>query len=230
ISPIELRHWGLEAAVTPAMYAEALEVILRGMQTRSLSFEGKFYRFRDYPIELSPVQTPHPPLWYGLGRPEAVDWAVKNSVNIVTNLPPPATRAITERYRAAWLRAGHPPETLPLMGFSRHIVVAESEAEAYEIARRGYRRWRESFLLLWLKDGTMLPSPQALFPETFEEAEAQGRAIAGTVGKVRDALSRMIAEAGVNYLLCRFAFGDITRDEALQSVRLFTREVMPAFQ
>lgn len=230
ISPIELRHWGLDADATPSMYAEALAVILRAMQTSSLSFEGKFYRFKDYPIELQPVQTPHPPLWYGLGRPEAVDWAVENRVNIVTNLPPAATRAITDRYRAAWERAANPPETLPLMGFSRHIVIAESEATAYEIARRGYRRWRESFLMLWLKDGTMLPSAQALFPETFEEAEAQGRAVAGTAGKVRDALGRMITEAGINYLLCRFAFGDIARDEALQSVRLFVREVMPAFQ
>ena len=41
----------------------------------------------------------------------------------------------------------------------------------------------------------------------------------------------MIEESGVNYVLCRFAFGDIARDdEALQSARLFTSEVMPAFQ
>jgi hypothetical protein len=28
-------------------------------------------------------------------------------------------------------------------------------------------------------------------------------------------------------LLCRFAFGDITGDEALNSIDLFTRHVMP---
>lgn len=229
ISPIELRLWGLEAELTPAIYAEALEVILQGMQTRSLTYEGKYYRFRDYPIELSPLQRPHPPLWYGLGRPDAVDWAAKNRVNIVTNLPPAATRGITERYRALWRDAGNPAHELPMMGFSRHIVIAESEADACDVARRGYRRWRESFLHLWLKDGSMLPSPQALFPETFEEAEAQGRAVAGTVSKVRDSLRQMVEAGGVNYLLCRFAFGDIEREEALQSVRLFTREVMPAF-
>lgn len=37
-----------------------------------------------------------------------------------------------------------------------------------------------------------------------------------------------IDEGGLNYLLCRFAFGDITCDEALQSVELFTRHVQPA--
>ncbi len=230
ISPIELRYWGLDPDTAPAMYAEALELILRGLQTRLLTFEGKYYQFRDYPIELEPAQKPHPPLWYGLGRPDALEWAARNRVNIVTNLSPAVTRSITDRYRAAWRDAGNPVDELPMMGFGRHMVVAPTEAEAYDIARRGYSRWRESFLHLWLKDGTMLPSPSALFPETFEEAEAQGRAVAGTVGKVRDALRRMIDESGVNYILCRFAFGDLARDEALQSVRLFTSEVMPAFQ
>jgi alkanesulfonate monooxygenase SsuD/methylene tetrahydromethanopterin reductase-like flavin-dependent oxidoreductase (luciferase family) len=229
ISPIEVGLWGLDPAVTPAMFQEALAILLAGLQTRSLSFEGRYYRFRDYPVELEPVQRPYPPLWYGLARAETVDWCVRHRANVVTNLPLAPTRDIADAYRAAWAAAGHPAETLPLIGFSRHIVIAGTAAEAYGIARRGYARWRESFLHLWLKDGTQMPNLQALFPETFEEAEAQGRAVAGTVGKVRDALARMAAEGGVNYLLCRFAFGDITRDEALQSIRLFTTEVMPAF-
>ncbi len=231
ISPIELRHWGLDPDAAPAMYAEALELILRAMRTRSLTFEGTYYRFRDLPLELAPAQTPHPPLWYGLGRPDAIGWCVANRASIVTNMPAAVTRSVTDRYRAEWRAAGHAAEDLPFMGFSRHVVVAGTDREAYGIARRGYARWRESFLHLWLKDGGgLMPSPSAIFPETFEEAEAQGRAVAGTPGKVRDAVGGMIAESGVNYLLCRFAFGDVARDEALQSIRLFTAEVMPAFQ
>ncbi len=112
------------------------------------------------------------------------------------------------------------------MGDGRHVVVAETENEALSIARRGYDKWRASFLQLWLAHG-MLPTPQAIFPERFEDAEAQGRAVAGTPDKVRDYLQRTVDEAGLNYLLCRFAFGDITVDEALNSVDLFTRHVMP---
>ena len=33
-----------------------------------------------------------------------------------------------------------------------------------------------------------LPNPNALFPEQFEEAEAQGRAVAGTPDQVREFL------------------------------------------
>jgi alkanesulfonate monooxygenase SsuD/methylene tetrahydromethanopterin reductase-like flavin-dependent oxidoreductase (luciferase family) len=73
-----------------------------------------------------------------------------------------------------------------------------------------------------------LPKPNALFPEQFEETEAQGRAVAGTPDHVCEAVQTSIDEGGLNYLLCRFAFGDITSEEALQSVRLFARHVRPA--
>ena len=43
---------------------------------------------------------------------------------------------------------------------------------------------------------------------------------------VRDALARQIAETGVNYLVCRFAFGDMALAESQRSLELFTRHVM----
>lgn len=226
ISPIELRYYGLDPDQTPAMYAEALEVILRGMQGGTLNFEGKHYQYRDVPIELTPFQTPHPPLWYGLGRKEAIPWAVRHSVNIVGNLPGPQMRALTDAYRAEWTAQGNAAADLPLMGVGRHVVVAETEREALEVARRGYDRWRASFLKLWNQHG-MRPVMHAVFPERFEDAEAEGRAVAGTPDKVRAHLQRSIDEAGLNYLLCRFAFGDITGDESLHSIDLFVRHVMP---
>ncbi len=230
ISPIELRYYGIDPETAPAMYAEALEVILRGMTSKELSFEGKFYRYDKVPMELTPFQQPHPPLWYGIGRPEGVPWAAERRVNVVANLGGKAMRAITDRYRAEWAALGNPPAELPLMGVSRHIVIAQTRKEALEIAKRGYHKWRDSFLLLWRKHNMQLPNPNALFPEQFEEAEAQGRAVAGTPEHVREFLQTSIDEGGLNYLLCRFAFGDITCDEALQSVELFDRHVKPAIR
>ena len=44
---------------------------------------------------------------------------------------------------------------------------------------------------------------------------------------MRDALARLIAEAGVTYLVCRFAFGDMALAESLRSLELFAQGVMP---
>jgi alkanesulfonate monooxygenase SsuD/methylene tetrahydromethanopterin reductase-like flavin-dependent oxidoreductase (luciferase family) len=226
ISPIELRYYGLDPDEAPAMYAEALEVILRGMTSPVLNFAGKYYQYRDVPMEMTPFQAPHPPLWYGLGRAEAIPWAAQKKVNIVGNLPGAGMRALTDRYRAEWHSLGNDPAELPLMGVGRHVVVAQTDKEALEIARRGYDKWRASFLKLWLAHD-MMPVAHAIFPERFEDAEKQGRAVAGTPEKVRSFLQQTIDDAGLNYLLCRFAFGDITGDEALNSIDLFTRHVMP---
>ena len=226
ISPIELRYYGLDPEQTPSMYAEALEVILRGMRGGPLTFEGKHYQYRDVPIEIEPFQRPHPPLWYGLGRPDAVPWAAANKVNIVGNLFSEGMRTLTDRYRQEWAALGNAPEDLPLMGTGRHVVVAETEREALEVARRGYDKWRASFLKLWIQHG-MMPAMHAVFPEKFETAQEQGRAVAGTPDQVRDFLLREVKAGGLNYLLCRFAFGDITGDEALHSVNLFVKHVMP---
>jgi len=40
-------------------------------------------------------------------------------------------------------------------------------------------------------------------------------------------LARQIAQARVNYLVCRFAFGDMARAESQRSLELFTQHVMP---
>src|SRR5215469_13521420 len=60
ISPIEVGFSNLDTAIAQTMYTEALEILLQGLATRVLNFQGKHYKFRDVPIVLEPVQTPHP--------------------------------------------------------------------------------------------------------------------------------------------------------------------------
>jgi len=226
ISPIELGLYGLDPEQTPAMYQEALEVILRGMTHKELTFEGKYYNYRDVPMEIEPFQRPTPPLWVGLGRVDAVPWAAERKINIVSNMQASGVKAMTDRYRAEWAKLGNDPASIPLMGVGRHVVVADTEKEALEIARRGYLRWRESLMLLWLKHDVNIPHMNIAFPLTFDDAAAQNRGAAGTPDQVRAYLQRDIDDAGLNYLLCRFAFGDLTQQEAVNSINLFTSRVM----
>src|ERR1700733_6453231 len=83
ISPIEMRYYGFDPAQTPGMYQEALEIILKGMACQELTFEGKYYQYHDVPMEMEPYQKPHPPLWYGIGRLDAVALGVQQRVNCV---------------------------------------------------------------------------------------------------------------------------------------------------
>ena len=228
ISPVEVGFYGIDFEKGPRQFREAFEVIRLGLTSDVLTYHGEFYDFDHVPIVMKPVQQPYPALWYGIGRPESVAWAAAYAANIVARRPPAQVRAITDRYRAEWRALGRPEADLPLMGINRHIVLADTEEEAQEVARRGYPAWRHHMGLLWHQHGVPFPLEAAL-PEDWRVLQQNGDAIAGTPNAVRDYIAAEIEATGINYYVCDFAFGTISHDEAMQSVELFTPEVMPAF-
>ncbi len=228
VSPIEIEHFGFDPAKSQAMYVEAYRAILQALQSRTLRFEGEYYRFKDVPVHLAPFQRPHPPVWYGLSNPESAEFAAQNRFNVVSTAAPKAVRAITDRYREAWARAGNDPARIPFIGMARHVVIADTEAEALRLARRAYARWWESFFFLWKLRG-MTP-PFTTYTADFDAVLANGQAIAGTPDQVRDAIAAQAAEAGLNYMLLRFAFGDLKLEESLRSLELFHAKIQPALE
>ncbi len=226
VSPLEAGAYAIDFKAAPAIYREGLRVILQGLASDELSFEGEHYRFDKVPIVMRPVQRPHPPLWSGVLSEPSADWPAENDVHIVSLGPRSLVRAIVDRYRTLRARLGKPDDRL--IGVGRHVVVADTDEAALAAARRAYPRWVESFRWLWVRHGT-LPGITAMYPDTFDELQALGHGIAGSPRTVRDAIVADIEATGVNYFLSWFAFGDLTLAESLRSVELFAREVMPAF-
>ena len=224
ISPHELAYYGVAPEKAQDLYVEASTVILKALEGGTLSFNGEHFRFADVPIEMMPVQRPHPPLWCGTSNPEGTRWFAENRVNCVTNAPAKRARAITDRYRQEWEKLGHRPAELPFIGMARHIIVAESDAEAMEFGRSAYSKWYRSFMLLWNLYGTK--PPNVVLPTDFTEFVRGGFAFVGTPDEVRERMLAEIEAAGINYLLCRFAFGDLPFEVSRRSVDLFATEVM----
>jgi hypothetical protein len=57
---------------------------------------------------------------------------------------------------------------------------------------------------------------------------AEGRGIAGSPATVAREVSRHLEECGANYFVGQFAFGNISPNDAGESVERFAAEVMPA--
>jgi len=228
VSPYEIGYFGIDPQRSSKIYTEAYQIILQGLQSSEINFQGEVFQLKNVPVAMECVQKPHPPIWYGLSHPNAVPWAAQNNVNIVCNGPSAPVRAITDRYRQEWQQAfGSSGRTLPLLGLGRHLVVGETAKEAFEIGQRAFAVWYRNLMLLWRKHGNPLASYP--IPEDFATAVDAGIAIVGTPDQVCDGLKREIGIAGVNYLLTRFAFGDLTHDESVHSLSLFTAKVMPEF-
>lgn len=226
VSPIEVGFYGVDPADGPRQFPEALRVIKQGLASDMLTFKGEFYQFDGVPMVLKPVQKPHPPLWYGLNTPDATVWAAKERASIATLVPAPAARRVIDRFREEWAGNGHPAEPAPLAGIIRHMVLAETEAEALGVAERAYRHWYRHLAFLWTQRGMQVPMAVPM-PAEIGPLLAAGGAFAGTPAAARAYIAEEIETSGANYFICDITFGDITLQEAMRTAELLGREVMP---
>lgn len=226
-SPIELEYFGADPDAAQGIYDEALEVILAGLTRRRLDFHGRHFSFDDVPMELAPLQQPHPPLWYGAHGPESAARAARAGFNIINLDTTAEIRLTVASYRKTWQATRGAGVGLPKLGLGRFIVVAETDAEAIALASRAYTPWYLSFTHLPRLLGRDQAHPR---PPQFEALMERGQGIAGSPASVRDALAAQLAETGCNYVVGQFAFGDMSCEEALRSIDLFARQVMPALR
>jgi alkanesulfonate monooxygenase SsuD/methylene tetrahydromethanopterin reductase-like flavin-dependent oxidoreductase (luciferase family) len=225
-SAIELRLFGENPAEAESKYGESLELILKALTGKTLSYAGKHFDFRDVPIVLEPFQKPYPPVWYGVHSPESAARAARRGLSIISLDNAADTRRFTDAYRAAWREAhGAAPE--PKIGISYFVVLDRDERAALAAARRAYPVWHRSFNHLFTLYGNAPRHPR---PPEFDALAAQGKAIAGAPETVLAYLRAESAKAAVNYLVVQIAFGDLTPPEIARSVDLFARHVMPALR
>jgi alkanesulfonate monooxygenase SsuD/methylene tetrahydromethanopterin reductase-like flavin-dependent oxidoreductase (luciferase family) len=78
-SPAEVKFYGQDPAQTQDIYTEARALIIQGLTHKKLTFEGKYFSFKDIPMELEPLQKPHPPMWYGVHSEEAAERAAPSN-------------------------------------------------------------------------------------------------------------------------------------------------------
>jgi alkanesulfonate monooxygenase SsuD/methylene tetrahydromethanopterin reductase-like flavin-dependent oxidoreductase (luciferase family) len=225
--PFEIAYYGQNAQERQNIYAERLELILKAFTAGTLTWQGRYDRFANVPMEMTPLQKPHPPLWYGAHSADSAERAARKGFNIVTNDAPDNARSIIDRYREVWQRT-QSSNAVPKMGLVRFIVIAETDGDALTIAKRAYLRWRSSFVYLSAMHGALPDSP--LNVQSFDQLIGQGQAIAGSVDTVRVFLRKQLEISGANYLVGQFCFGDLSLSEMRRSVELFATHVMTALQ
>ena len=57
-----------------------------------------------------------------------------------------------------------------------------------------------------------------------------GGALAGSAATIRDQVRDMAREAGANYFISQFSFGDLSHQEVLHSAGLFARAMLVSAQ
>jgi alkanesulfonate monooxygenase SsuD/methylene tetrahydromethanopterin reductase-like flavin-dependent oxidoreductase (luciferase family) len=243
ITAIEHTYWGLQPEEAQRRYEETVAIMVQGLTSDTLTHHGEFFHFDNVPLEMAPKQRPYPPLWYASGTP---DDAAREGLNFVTRPGPRLPQAVARydelwqahRHRAGRLNA-HVPE--PFIGSSRHIVVADTDAEAERIARTAWPVYQDNFSKRGMDgpgpetrpDGSLLPVPPG-GPGTregrdFDRARRSEGVLVGSPETIADYIQRYAEESGANYFVAAFQWGNITHAQALHSLELFATEIVARF-
>jgi alkanesulfonate monooxygenase SsuD/methylene tetrahydromethanopterin reductase-like flavin-dependent oxidoreductase (luciferase family) len=210
ISPVEAGYYGeaTDFQVSRQTFAETWQIMKDSFSKKRL-------------------QKPHPPLWMGVSSLENAEQAARGKMNFVAIQRPAEMRARVERYIETARQHGGLDSNIR-MGMNTFIVVGDTDSEAQKLANRAYKVWHRSFHYLYHLHGRAPVHGERA--DNFPDVVDRELGIAGSAQTVLDVLSKRIEQAGNNYLMCQLVFGDMTLAEALHSIGLFARNVMPALR
>jgi alkanesulfonate monooxygenase SsuD/methylene tetrahydromethanopterin reductase-like flavin-dependent oxidoreductase (luciferase family) len=229
----EFERLGLELENGRVRWEEAVDVILKALEGRPFSYDGKFFKIPETTIFPQPLQRPHPPMWITAQSPESVEAAVRRGFNVLTGgfgIPIERMaefRRLLDRH-VAEIKPARPLE----VGVQRAVYVTTDQAEARAAAEEARWNMRVTLSLRHgherVEEGRAIPVPGAAEPDVDDLLDRF--LVIGTPDTCIRQIERIRALVGITHFNCSFWFGDLEHPRVLRSMELFAREVMPAFR
>ncbi len=239
VSPFELKYHKIEHDQSREIFIDAYKCIAKGLTTDQLSYKGPHYEYENVPIALRPYQKPFPAFWYGSSGAEGSTWAGEEGLHFVTLGPNQFAKDNIGSFKAAFAkRGGKAAQSKPefsgglALGVQRHIFVDETNEKAKAWAKPAM----ESHLanINWIRNRHGVTATAARIKnvrgQNFEECVAEGTVIAGSPKTVLAEIEKQAEEIGFNYLLTYLFLGTMSFDNAMRSMKLFVKDVMPAVE
>ena len=222
---LDYKVFGVNRETDRQRLDEAFEVILKAWTHDRFSHEGKFWQFGEVALYPRSVQKPHPPIWVAGTSAQTLEWAGRHGFHIMTvghPHPPEKVRSGIEAWKRALIEQGIDPKDRHCQ-FHARTHVNESAERAREIATSAITRY-DAISRIGRKSLAVPPTEY-----DWDRMLATGRNNYGGP----DECIKNIHNAMDNYyfdtLTTTFNFGGIPHAEIVKSMRLFAKEVMPAF-
>jgi alkanesulfonate monooxygenase SsuD/methylene tetrahydromethanopterin reductase-like flavin-dependent oxidoreductase (luciferase family) len=230
--------YGIPYSESRERFQECLDVILAAWSNELFSHQGKFYTFDNVSVLPKPYQKPYPPVRVAATTMDTFPRVGSQGYNIFVGLRgmdrPDLVRNL-EAYRQAWQEAGHAGDGDVLLRIPVYVAETDEQAlsEAQESTMRSYRRLAQSFTDSSTVAGAT-PSEervergQRLASVTYEDL-LRDRLAYGSPETVARKLSEIQGDLQLSGVITEMNVGGlIPQDRVLNSLRLFTKEVMPA--
>ena len=222
-------------------FREALDVLVRGWTAREpFDHRGEFWTYNDMTVHPRPVQSPHPPLWVAATSHASMDRIAQNCWNLLVGQGESfgQVAAQVDYFRAAVGEAGgdYDPQRVTV---ARAMYTAPTDEKAFADAQVPF---------MWFKDtgnevgapperrGELLPANFAEYRRRFSaESSVDFQALAddvilfGAPDRVAEKVA-WLQKSGVEKLILFVNYGGISSQKVMDSLELFSKEVMPNFQ
>ncbi len=217
---------------------EGIALMLRCWTGAPFDFAGQFHSAEQLHVRPRPTQRPHPPLFVACNSEDSVVSAARLGLPTLSSffVPVPELQRRRTLYRDKARAAGHSDseiEELERRSWGMRVVhVAPDHDEALRATEppfMGYQR-KMSVLRSEATGGTVPNSfdRSLLRLRAFRDYLADGWALIGTPGEVRDGLQQYLAATGFQRVLLLMALPGLSPALALRSMRMFADEVAPA--
>ena len=213
-------------------FEEALDLMTTAWTEDTFSFDGQFYQVPETRMTPKPVQSPHPPLWYGVSAKASLRRAARrHAVQIMS--PRHGPEELQEHfavYEAEANKIGWNITERPIM---RTVFIAETKARAEEIAAPALNYLFTELYgaasaagerVLRAADGSVITDKTQVSFDTFKN-----RYIIGDPEFAIEQLAIYEQAVRPTEVICWMHLPGISGADAMRSVELFAREVMPHF-
>lgn len=235
--PGEFAGFGMEPSESRDRFAEGLEMLIRCFTEENMSYQGCFWSAKDVTLYPKPVQQPHPPLYMAAVTPPSYALAAEHGLSILR--APRFTRIdmVQEQwgeYCRLMREGGRDPlaQDQPML---MQTYVAETAKEAMEVAEPHALWYHELFQkVLPGAPGKDVRPGYELYDKVRQKHAAirkddlinWGSAF-GTPEEVAERIVSYADAAGVNHWMAEMKFGGMSHEQAMRSMELFAKEVIP---
>lgn len=243
VSPFESKYYGLNTIDdSRSRYRETLDIFFEACRSDVLNYQGQHYSYNDVELYSKPVQQPYPPLWFPSSDNSSITFTAEHGYHTAINTcPPDQLRDLMALYRQVWVEhQGDPGRhnghvAAPRLGTTKHVVVADTDAEAEALCRSAHQVWASHIGHLprrMAAQNVADPRPgherRVADRNDYEARERDGFVVTGAPQTVADKLVEQIKAATVNYVMFVVSFGDMEHGVAERSLTLLGEQVIPA--
>ncbi|MCH7736091.1 MAG: LLM class flavin-dependent oxidoreductase [Chloroflexi bacterium] len=221
-----------------ARFQESITMIQGLWTNRNYSFEGQHYKITGANLVPVPVQKPHPPIYIAATRTKATQEFVAGSghpliIGVVLDTEDAVALCHTMVDLAKSKGNNMAMSQIP---FFRYFYVAETEEQARADTKESLNwnidmiQWRRTFDF-----GSEVYEKMEDFRKTRTELPPsydslyENRAFIGSTDQII-AKIKALQDQGIEHFGCNFSFGGMPQEKVVKSMRLFAKEVMPAFK